>query len=141
MKTNNRQRVFKESFKKPQLKDTKDSSKEGRIAKAIATLKSIPNEDFYPALLIYERLDIENPSEELIDIVADIADEYDSVYDDSIRYAIEEATEDLPEDVLRAKVSVEVKQEEPVEERLGEFRKGSKLVKKEHSTEKDFNYK
>lgn len=160
MKTNTR--VFKETFaqkhlNKVRLKESlegkmlpediekkvntvtinEDVNAEGKVANIINQLKTMDSSLFYVALMIYDVLNIERPSEKLIDAVRDYVDEKDTVYDEFVRDEIRTIAGELDEP-LEVEEKEEVKVEEPVEEKLGEFKKSSK---KNHKENKDFIYK
>lgn len=111
-----------------------ESSLEAKVASAINILKGIDSNVFYPALLIYEILGIEHPSEELIKAVEEYVDDLDTVYDSYMREEIRAMLDEIsnPEAEIKSESSEEIK----VEEKLGEFRKGGKLGERKPAEDK-----
>ena len=110
------------------------------VHEIIKQLKVMNPSNFYVALMIYDVLGIERPSEKLIDAVAKYIRDLDTVYDEFVRDEIRTIAEELdgPAEADEVKIEDEVKVEEPVEEKLGEFKKSSK---KNHKVNQDFTYK
>lgn len=142
--------VFRESLRPTRkLKESKalkeELGVEDEVAKAIAQIKEINPEHFQLATIIYERLGIEDPSEKLIKTVKDMLDNgYESIYDPDLRDAMDELLDNEPEDELHSgkKAGAEdAEDEQPVEERLGEFRKGSRRIASDHKPDNGFGYK
>lgn len=123
---------YDESCKKEELKEAM-SEKESKVAEIISQLKGMDSSHFYTALMIYELLDIERPTEALIEAIEDYVDDLDTIYDDYVRDEVRIIAEEFDGD---KEVKDEVKVETEVEEKLGEFKKP------EHKdSNKDFEYK
>lgn len=143
--------VFRESLRPTRkLKESKalkeELGVEDEVAEAIAQIKDIMSSGvFDEAMVIYDRLDITDPSEKLIGIVRGLLVDNDtSIYDPNLKDILEEAIGDIPEEELHSgkKVGAEgAEDEHPVEERLGEFRKGSRRIASDHKPDNGFGYR
>lgn len=71
------------------------SNKERKVAETIKAIRELDYSVFYPALLIYDVLGIDTPSEELIRKVEDLVDDVDTVYDEMLREAIKSLDEEV----------------------------------------------
>lgn len=127
-------RLAKTSLKESLNKSLKESSSnvEALVHNIIKQFEGMNPEYFYVALMIYDVLGISNPSEALIKEVKKYLDDLDTIYDTYVRDELS-----ILANELNSSLHSSEKHDDIVEEKLGEYRKGSKLSK---NIEKEFKY-
>ena len=108
------------------------SNVEALVHNIIKQFEGMNPEYFYAALMIYDVLGISNPSEALIKEVKKYLDDLDTIYDTYVRDELS-----ILANELNSSLHSSEKHDDIVEEKLGEYRKGSKLSK---NIEKEFKY-